>query len=94
MYGRAVDNKLLVVLNTIGTQQASATAATNDAVNRLLNYMTTYPDDGIVYRSSDMVLAALVDADFHNQRDVAIQVLTSSLPRMNISQDGMEQCSQ
>ena len=28
--------------------------------------MATYPDDGIVYRSSDTVLAAHADAGFHN----------------------------
>ena len=32
-YGRAVDNKLLVALNSIGTQQAAASEATNEAVN-------------------------------------------------------------
>ena len=31
-YGRAVNNKLLVVLNTIITQQATATEATNEAI--------------------------------------------------------------
>ena len=54
-YGRAVDNELLVALNTIDTQQATATNATNEATTQLLDYMTTYPDDGIVYQSSDMV---------------------------------------
>ena len=29
--------------------------------------MTTYPDDGIVYQSSDMVLAAHADAGSHNE---------------------------
>ena len=66
-YGRAVDNKLLVALNTIGTQQATATDATNDAITQLLDYMATYPDDDIVYRSSNMVLAAHADAGFHNK---------------------------
>ena len=66
-YGLAVDNKLLVALNTIGTQQATATDTTNKAVTQLLDYMTTYPDDGIVYQSSDMVLAAHADAGSHNE---------------------------
>ena len=62
-----MDNKLFVALNTIGTQQASVTAATNDAVSQLLDYMATYPDDGIIYRSSNMALAAHADAGFHNE---------------------------
>ena len=66
-YGRAVDNKLLVALNTIGTQQATATEATNDAITQLLDCMATYPDDGIVYYSSNMVLAAHTNAGFHNE---------------------------
>jgi len=66
-YGRAVDNKLLVALNTIGSQQAQATDATNDTVAALLDYVATYPDDGILYRESDMILAAHADAGFHNE---------------------------
>ena len=36
-YGIAVDNKLLVTLNKIGTHQAAATEATNEAVNQMLD---------------------------------------------------------
>ena len=57
-YGRAVDNKLRVALNTISTQQASPTEATNEAITQLLDYTATYLDDGILYCSSNMVLAA------------------------------------
>ena len=66
-YGQAVNNKLLVALNTIGSQQAQATEATKDAVATLLDYVATYPDDGILYRASDMILAAHADAGFHNE---------------------------
>ena len=38
-YGRAVDNKLLFTLNSIGTQQAASTEATNEAVNPMLDYI-------------------------------------------------------
>ena len=55
------------MINTIDTQQATATNATNDAITQLLDYMATYPDDGIVYRSSNMVLAAHANAGFHNE---------------------------
>jgi hypothetical protein len=66
-YGRAVDNKLLVAINAIGIQQATATEATNEAVATLLDYLATYPNDGTLYRASDMVLAAHSNAGFHNK---------------------------
>ena len=40
-YGRSVDNKLLVTLNSIVTHQAAATEATNEAVNKMLYYLAT-----------------------------------------------------
>jgi hypothetical protein len=52
-YARAVDNKLLVALSAIAARQAKATVATELAVNLLLDYVATYPNDGIVYRASD-----------------------------------------
>ncbi len=48
-YARAVNNKLLVALSTISARQAKATVATEQAVDLLLNYVPTYPNDGIVY---------------------------------------------
>ena len=32
-----------------------------------MDYLATYPNDGIVYRSSNMILAAHSDAGFHNE---------------------------
>ena len=61
-----MDNKLLVGLSAIGAQQASATQRTNEAIDKILDYCATYPDDGILYRSSDMVLCAHSDAGFYN----------------------------
>ena len=66
-YARAVDNKLLVAINAVGAQQASATEATNEAVATLLDYVATYPNDGLLYRASGMVLAAHADVGFHNE---------------------------
>ena len=66
-YARAVDNKLLVALSTIGGQQATASEKTKEAINQLLDYCTTYPNDGIVYRSSDMILCNHSDSGFHNE---------------------------
>jgi hypothetical protein len=63
-YARAVDNKLLATLSVIGTQQAKATENTATAVNQLLDYVATYPSDGITYRASNTILAAHSDASF------------------------------
>eukprot|EP00804_Cyclotella_cryptica_P019534 CCRYP_014300-RA/>CCRYP_014300-RA protein AED:0.25 eAED:0.24 QI:0/0/0/0.8/0.25/0/5/0/514 len=65
-YARAVDNKLLHALSEIGTQQAAATDATNTRLNHLLDYCATYPNDGILYRASNMILAAHSDAAYLN----------------------------
>jgi hypothetical protein len=48
-YAHAVDNKLLVALSAIAARQAKATVATEQAVNLLLDYVATYPNNGIVY---------------------------------------------
>ena len=66
-YGLAVEKKILVELNAIVTQQATATESTNEAINHLLDYLATYPNDGIIYRSRSMVLAAHSYAGFHNK---------------------------
>ena len=65
-YARSMDNKLLVGLSSIGSQQAAATELTNEAINHILDHCETYPADGIIYRSRDMVLCAHSDAGFHN----------------------------
>eukprot|EP00804_Cyclotella_cryptica_P026697 CCRYP_007931-RG/>CCRYP_007931-RG protein AED:0.31 eAED:0.31 QI:0/-1/0/1/-1/1/1/0/442 len=65
-YARAINNKLLHALSDIGTEQASATGHTNDKINQLLDYCSTYPNDGITYRSSDMILSAHSDAAYLN----------------------------
>ena len=62
-----MDNKLLVGLSSIGAQQATTTECTNEAINQLIDYSATYPANGILYRSSDIVLCAHYDAVFHNE---------------------------
>ena len=67
-YARAVNNKLLVSLSTIGSQQAAATANTIKAINQLLNYVATYPDNGTTFQTSHMILTAhYYDAIFLNE---------------------------
>lgn len=63
-YGRAVDNKLLCTISKIGMQQASATQNTLNECNWLLDYLATYPNDGITYKASNMILCAHSDASY------------------------------
>ena len=65
--GRAVNNKLLVALIAIGSQQVAPTEDTEAAIEQLLYYVATYPNDGILFRKSDMILAAHADAGFLNE---------------------------
>ena len=57
---------LLVGLKNIGQQQASATKDTGASPLQLLDYVTTYPRDGILFRASGMVLAGDYDAAYLN----------------------------
>ena len=66
-YARAVDNKLLVALSAISSQQAAATEMTAAAIKQILDYVATYPDDGLVFRASGMSLSAHSDAGFNNE---------------------------
>ena len=67
-YDRDINSKLLVSLNTIGSQLAVTTEDTNAAItiDQLLDYITTYPNDGIAYRNSSMLLTGNVDNRFLN----------------------------
>ena len=66
-YMRAVDNKLLVDLSAIWSQQAAATENTETAVHQLLDYVATYLADGLVFRASGMALAAHANVGFNNE---------------------------
>ena len=67
-YARAVDNKLLVAISELGQQQSSATKATNDAIAQLLDYVATYPSDGITFCTRNMVLSSHSDEAYLNVR--------------------------
>ena len=56
-----------MALSAIAARQAEATVATEQAVGLLLDYVATYPNDGIVYRASDMILCAHANAGFLNE---------------------------
>ena len=65
--GRAVNKELLVALSAISAQQEAATEDTAAEIEQLLDYVATYPNDGILFRKSDMILAAHADAGFLNE---------------------------
>ena len=50
--GSAFNNKVLVALSAIGAQQAAATKNTAAAIEQLLDYVATYPNDGILFRKA------------------------------------------
>jgi hypothetical protein len=47
-YALGVDNKLLVALSAIAARQSYATMATEQVVHLFLDYVATYPSDGII----------------------------------------------
>ncbi len=61
------DNKLIVALSAFAARQAKATIATEQAVDLLLDYVATYPNEGIVYHASDIKPCAHADAGFLNK---------------------------
>ena len=63
---RSVKNKLLVGLSAIGAQKANNTEMTSEAIDQVLNYVATYPKNGINYCASDMVLCGNSDAAYIN----------------------------
>ena len=66
-YAIAVDNKLLFGLISIGSQQAAATECTDKSITKLLDYSATYAADGILYRSSDIIICGHSDSGFHKK---------------------------
>ncbi len=66
-YVHAVDNRLLVALRAIAAKHSKATVTTEQAIYLILDYVTTYLNDGILYHASDMILCAHADAGFLNE---------------------------
>ena len=65
--GRSVNNKLLVSLSAIRSQQAAASVETAEEIEQLMDYVSAYPDDGILFQASDMILSAHADSGFLNE---------------------------
>ena len=66
-YARVVDNKPLVALRTIALKTHSPTIFTLKEFHHLPDYVATYPDDGMLFRSSNMQLSAHSDAGYLNE---------------------------
>ena len=66
-YARDVGNKLLLALSAIWYQKTAATEDTATAIKNILDYVATYPNDGIIYCSRNTVLADHADSVFPNE---------------------------
>ena len=66
-YARAVDNKLLITLGSIEILTPVPTNKPFDLITHLLNYVATYPDDGIICRKIHMQLAAHSEVGYLNE---------------------------
>ena len=47
--GRAVNNKLLLALSAIVSNQEARAVETAEAIEQLLDYVATCPEDGILF---------------------------------------------
>jgi hypothetical protein len=83
-YARALDSTMLAALGTIGSDQASATQETMDALTHLLNYCASNPDATIRFVGSDMFLLVASDASYLSAKKarsrVAAYLYLSDLP--------------
>ena len=66
-YARAIDDTMLVALNSLASEQTTATEATMNKIVQLLNYAATHPDTIIRYRASDMYLWVHSDASYPSE---------------------------
>ena len=63
-YAIAIDNKILVALSNIGSEQSKATSKTMDEVQQLLDYLASNPNAIIRYHASGMILLIHSDASY------------------------------
>jgi len=72
-YVQAIDNTMLVALNAIALQQASATETTTHACIDLLNYAATHPEGIVKFFLSDMVLYNYTDASYLSEANACFR---------------------
>ena len=61
-YTRALDNTMLVALNTIVQSQSNPTQHTTKLCHQLLDYCAKYPNVGLRYHKNDVILHIYSDA--------------------------------
>ena len=83
-YGRAVDNKLLGALSAIAMKTHSPTTFTRQEVHHLLDYVATCPDDGTMFRSSNMQLSAHSNAGCLNEPKAKSRASGHACPSKNV----------
>ena len=64
---------MLTALGSLATQQANPTQNTMKKVKQLLDYTATPPDTCVIYKASDMVLAAHRDASYLSESNACNQ---------------------
>ena len=62
--GRAVDSTLLCLISAIVSQSATQTEDTMQQTNQILDYIVTQEDAILIFKASDIKLAAHSDASF------------------------------
>ncbi len=63
-YGRAIDETTLSALSSIVSKQAKATEMTEVKCMQLLDYLATYTDTTVCFRTSAMILNINSDASY------------------------------
>jgi len=63
-YARAVDVSILTAVNDIASQQSRATQRVMSMAERLLNYVSSYPNNELVFHKCDMILYGQSDASY------------------------------
>ena len=72
-YASAVHNIILVGRRKIVAQQVSAIEQTAAAIDQILDHVPTYPNEGITYWASDMILESHSDDGFNNDSKARIR---------------------
>jgi hypothetical protein len=66
-YADAIDSTLSLVLSKLAVQQSAPTVATMATLDRMLNYIASYPNASITYRPSNMQLAVHSDESYNSE---------------------------
>jgi hypothetical protein len=66
-YADAIDSSISLVLSKLAVQQQHPTLATMATLDRMLNYIATFPNASIIYRPSDMQLAVHSDESYNSE---------------------------